>query len=220
MEAISGNPAKCPYCFNILLKLIFQKEFKFAQQIHCMLPSLKEVAKKRRIMGLTQQKLARLSGVSQSLIAKLESQKIDPSYTKVKAIFDALEHLQTETEIRAEEVLQSKVIEVQKSDPVSKAVQTMAEYGYSQLPVFDGDHAVGSISEKTIIRKVSAGKDLSYVSKLSVGYVMEDAFPQVGEDAPLPLISSLLQVYSAVLISAKGKVVGIITKADLLKMLL
>ena len=185
-----------------------------------MLPAIDEVAKKRRIMGLTQQKLARLAGVSQSLIAKLESQKIDPSYTKVKAIFDALERLQTETEVRADEVLHSKVIGIQKSVPVSKAVQTMAEYGYSQLPVFDGEHAVGSISEKTIIGKVSAGKDLSQVSKLSVGDVMEEAFPQVGEDAPLTLISSLLQVYSAVLISTKGKVVGIVTKADLLKMLL
>ena len=185
-----------------------------------MLPSLEEVGRKRRIVGLTQQKLARLAGVSQSLIAKLESQKIDPSYTKVKAIFDALERLETETEVRAEEVLHNEVIGVQKSDLVSKAVQTMAHYGYSQLPVFDGEHSVGSISEKTIIGKVSAGKDLSQISKLPVGDVMEEAFPQVGEDAPLPLISSLLQVYPAVLISTKGKVVGIVTKADLLKMLL
>ena len=185
-----------------------------------MLPSIDEVAKKRRVMGLTQQKLARLAGVSQSLIAKLESQKIDPSYTKVKAIFDALERLQSETEVRADAVFHNEVIGVQKSDPVSKAVQTMADYGYSQLPVFDGEHAVGSISEKTIIEKVSAGKNLSEVSKLPVGDVMEEAFPQVGEDAPLPLISNLLQVYSAVLISTKGKVVGIVTKADLLKMLL
>ena len=96
----------------------------------------------------------------------------------------------------------------------------MAKYGYSQLPVFDGLHAVGSISEKTIIGKVSEGKDLSQISKLSVGEVMEEAFPQVGEDAPLALISNLLQVYSAVLILSKGQVVGIITKADLLKMLL
>ena len=189
-------------------------------KIYDMLPSIDEVAKKRRIAGLTQQKLAKLAGVSQSLIAKLESQKIDPSYTKVKAIFDALEKLQTETEVRAEDVMQSKIIGIQKSESVSKAVQKMAEYGYSQLPVFDGEHAVGSISEKTIIGKVSAGKDLNQISKLSVGDLMEEAFPQVGEDAPLPLISSLLQVYSAVLISTKGKIVGIVTKADLLKMLL
>jgi predicted transcriptional regulator len=48
---------------------------------------------------------------------------------------------------------------------------------------------------------------------------MEEAFPQVTEDAPLPLISSLLQTYPAVLVAAKGTVVGIITKGDLLRML-
>jgi predicted transcriptional regulator len=68
--------------------------------------------------------------------------------------------------------------------------------------------------------QVSAGKDLAQISQLPVGAVMEEAFPQVGKNAPLPLVSSLLQVYPAVLICEKGKVVGIVTKADLLKMFL
>ncbi len=185
-----------------------------------MLPPLEEVAKKRRMLDLTQKQLARLAGVSQSLIAKLESRKIDPSYTKVKAVFDALERLEMKTEVRAENVLHDKVVGVQKSDAVSKAVRLMTEHGYSQLPVFDGEHPVGSISEKTILSQVLAGEDLTHVSTLPVRDIMDEAFPQVGEDAPLSLISGLLQVYPAVLISKKGKVVGIVTKADLLKMLL
>ena len=185
-----------------------------------MLPMLKEVAKKRRVLDLTQKQLARLAGVSQSLIAKLESGKIDPSYTKVKAMFDALERLEMKMEVRAEDVLHEKVVGIQKSDVVSKAVRLMTEHGYSQLPVFDGEHPVGSISEKTMLSQVLAGKDLTQVSTLPVEDVMDEAFPQVGEEAPLPLISGLLQVYSAVLISKKGQVVGIVTKADLLKMLL
>jgi len=185
-----------------------------------MLPPLEEVARKRRMLNLTQKQLARLAGVSQSLIAKLESRKIDPSYTKVKAILDALERLEIKTEVRAEDVLHDKVVGVQKADAVSKAVRLMAEHGYSQLPVFDGEHPVGSVSEKTMLSQVLAGKDLSHVSTLPVGDIMDEAFPQVGEDAPLSLISGLLQVYPAVLISKKGKVVGIVTKADLLKMLL
>jgi predicted transcriptional regulator len=48
---------------------------------------------------------------------------------------------------------------------------------------------------------------------------MEEAFPQVGEDAPLSLISGLLQTYQAVLVAKKGEIVGIITKADLLRIL-
>jgi predicted transcriptional regulator len=181
---------------------------------------MEEVARKRRMLELTQKQLAKLAGVSQSLIAKLESKKIDPSYTKVKAIFDALERLEIKTEVHVGEVLHRGVVGVQRNDLVSKAVRLMTNHGYSQLPVFDGEHAIGSISEKTILGQVSAGKDLAHISKLPVEDIMEEAFPQVREDAPLPLISSLLQVYPAVLISKKGKVVGIVTKADLLKMLL
>lgn len=184
-----------------------------------MLPPLDEIAKKRKMLGLTQKQLARLAGVSQSLIAKIESGKIDPSYGKVKAIFDALERLETSVNFRAEEILHREVVGVQKDDMVSKAVRLMMEHGYSQLPVFDGEHLVGSISERTILNQVSSGSDLSQISKVRVEEVMEEAFPQLDEATPLPLISSLLRVYPAVLVSKRGKVVGIITKADLFKII-
>ena len=184
-----------------------------------MLPPLEEIAQKRHLIGLKQAELAKLAGVSQSLIAKLESGKIDSSYTKVKAIFEALEKLEVQTKIQAGKVLHKKIVEVQKNEPVSKVVQLMKSHGYSQLPVFDGKQPVGSISEKTILNQILSGKDLDQISTLPTEEVMEEVFPQVGEDAPLSLISSLLQVYSAVLVSKKGTVVGIITKADLLRML-
>ena len=172
-----------------------------------MFPPLEEIAQKRQMLGLKQAELAKLAGVSQSLIAKLESGRIDSFYTKVK------------TKIQAGKVLQNKIVGIQKNEPISKSVQLMKRHGYSQLPVFDGKHAVGSISEKTILSQILAGKDLTQISKLPTEEVMEEAFPQVDEDAPLALISNLLQVYSAVLVTKKGAVVGIITKADLLRIL-
>ena len=184
-----------------------------------MLPPLEEVAQKRRLLGLKQSELAKLAGVSQSLIAKVESGKIDPAYTKVKNILEALEKLEVQAKIQAGKVLHNKVVGIQKNEPVSKVVQLMKSYGYSQLPVFDGKRSVGSVSEKTILNQILAGKDLAQITKLSIEDVMEEAFPQVDEDAPLSLISSLLQVYSAVLVSKKGTAVGIITKADLLRIL-
>ena len=95
----------------------------------------------------------------------------------------------------------------------------MKEHGISQIPVFDGKQSVGSISEKAILRQIMAGKDLEEISKLPTEEIMEEAFPQINEDAPLSLISSLLQSYSAVLVTKKGDVIGIITKADLLRMI-
>ncbi len=184
-----------------------------------MLPSLEEISRKRRILGLTQKELARLAGVSQSLIAKLESGKIDSSYTKVKAIFDALEQLEIKREIQVKEVLHNNVIGVHKNAFVTEAVQLMKNHGYSQLPVFEGERVVGSVSEKTILNQILNGKDLAQISMLTTSEIMEEVFPQVGEDTPLSLISSVLQLYPAVLVSKKGKVIGIVTKADLLKML-
>jgi predicted transcriptional regulator len=95
----------------------------------------------------------------------------------------------------------------------------MKEHGYSQIPVFSRKQSVGSISEKTILREILAGKDMAQISKLPVEAVMDEAFPQVTEDAPLSLISNLLQTYPAVLVAKRGNVTGIITKADLLRML-
>jgi predicted transcriptional regulator len=184
-----------------------------------MFPPLEEIANKRRLLGLKQSELAKLAGVSQSLIAKLESGKIDSSYTKVTTIFDVLERLEVKTKIQAGKMLQKEVVGIQRNEPVSKAVQLMKNHGFSQLPVFDGKQPVGSISEKAILRQILAGKDLAQISALPTEEVMEEAFPQVDEDAPISLISNLLQVYSAVLVSKKGRVVGIITKADLLRML-
>ena len=184
-----------------------------------MLPSIEDISRKRRVLGLTQKELADLAGVSQSLIAKLESGKIDSSYTKVKAIFDALKQMEMEKAVHAKEIAHIEVVGIQRDDKVSKAARLMRDHDYSQLPVFDGERVVGGISEKTVLSQILAGKDFSLISTLSVGEVMEEAFPQVGEDAPLSLISSILQVYPAVLVSKKGKIVGIITKADLLRML-
>jgi predicted transcriptional regulator len=184
-----------------------------------MFPTLDDIAKRRRQLGLKQSELAKMAGVSQSLIAKLETGTIDSSYTKVKTIFDVLDRLEFKTKVQANKVLHKKVATVQKDEPISKVVKIMKEHGYSQIPVFDGKHSVGSISEKAILHQIMAGKDLDEISKLPTEEIMEEAFPQINEDAPLALISSLLQTYSAVLVSKKGEVIGIITKADLLRMI-
>ena len=184
-----------------------------------MFPSPEDIGKKRRQLGLKQADLAKMAGVSQSLIAKLEAGTIDSSYTKVKTIFDILNRLETNTKIQERKIVPNKVISVEEDELVSRVVKLMKDHGYSQIPVFKGKQSVGSISEKTILRQILEGKDLNEISDLAIGQIMEEAFPQVGEDAPLSLISSLLQTYQAVLVAKKGFVIGIMTKADLLRMI-
>ena len=182
-----------------------------------MLPRLEEIAKRRRMLGLSQKKLSRLAGVSQSMIAKVEAGKTEPSYLKTKAIFDMLERMQREKEPRARDLLQSTVYSVQEDEPVSRAVAIMNEMGFSQLPVLDGKHIVGSIAERVIMDRIVAGASPRQLSMMSVGRIMTEAFPQIDEKTPLSLISALLQYHSAVLVMKRGQLSGIITKADLLK---
>lgn len=70
---------------------------------------------KKENAGFNAKKLSKLAVVSRSLIAKLESGKIEPSHAKVKAIFDVLEQLEIKTEVRAQQILHNKVIGVQKA---------------------------------------------------------------------------------------------------------
>lgn len=184
-----------------------------------MLAALETIAVRRRRLGLTQSQLAKQAGVSQSYIAKLEAKKIEPSYTRVRAILEALQRLEQRSEARAHEIMTKEVVGVQVCDQVQSAVKLMRETSYSQLPVFDGERSVGSVSESTIIDRIVDRRGGDVIRDRLVSEIMDDAFPQVGEDAPVSLLTSLLRVYPAVLVSKKGEVAGIVTKADLLKTL-
>ncbi len=89
--------------------------------------------------------------------------------------------------------------------------------GFSQLPVFDRNHCVGSISEKTILDKAASVGSISEVYKKKVKEIMDEPFPTVDKETPLQTLISLLSHNSAILISDMDKIVGIVTKADLLK---
>lgn len=184
---------------------------------YIMLQSLETIAMRRRALGLTQTELANLAGVSQSYIAKLEANKIEPSYTKVMAILRALSQLEQGRETKAGEIMTTEIISIQKDDPVERAVKLFWAHGFSQLPVLDRDRPVGSITERIIIDKMVNSDGEGPISDRPVSEIMEDPFPHVGEDAPVSLIANMLRIYPAVLVHRKGEIVGIITKADLLR---
>ncbi|MFI5448869.1 MAG: CBS domain-containing protein [Candidatus Bathyarchaeia archaeon] len=194
---------------NILVRIRLRK----------MLPPIEEIGRRRRLLALSQKELAKLSGVSQSMIAKIESGRISPSYLKTKAIFDMLEGLERKNEVKAKEICHGKVVGVQAHDTISRAVRVMRETGYSQLPVFDSGQAVGSLTEKVILQTLVGSTRPEEVSKQSVDKIMDEALPTVNDETPISMVSALLSYESAVIVTKRGKVLGIITKADLLKVL-
>jgi predicted transcriptional regulator len=181
-----------------------------------MLPAIDIIPERRRKLGLTQNQLADMAGVSQSYIAKLEAGKIEPSYLKVKAIFESLDSVERRKEVSAGEMMTREVVFVDADSYIHEAVEIMRKHGFSQLPVTKDGKPVGGVSERTLLDQVLYPDDDLPPGMRRIRDVMEESFPQVSDDAPLSLLSSLLKYYPAVLVQSKGDIVGIITKADLL----
>jgi predicted transcriptional regulator len=177
---------------------------------------LSEIHRLRKKLGITQTELAKKSGVSQSLIARIEAGAVDPRYTKAAEIFRALDEIQSK-EITAGEIMTKTVFGVKTTDNVAEAAKKLEKNKVSQLPVYRGSQIVGSITESTISAQISRGLTSRELSTKRVEEAMEDSFPTVSEKTPVSAVSTLLEHAPAVLVSDAGETKGIITKADLLK---
>ncbi|HSV42292.1 MAG TPA: CBS domain-containing protein [Methanomassiliicoccales archaeon] len=184
-------------------------------------PSELEIKKLRKNLDITQAELASMSGVSQSTIAKMERGAIKGSYEAVTKIFTVLDDELNRRRhgLRAKDVMTSVIISVQAEQRVGYASELMRQSGYSQLPVFDGKHHVGSLSEYDILNRLREGEKMEHLSELVVRNIMADPYPIVNEETPVEAITSLLSSTDAVLVSRKGDVVGIITRSDVLKLI-
>jgi predicted transcriptional regulator len=194
------------------------------------LPELSKIREIRKKLNLSQRELASKAGVSQSLIAKIESGSIDPSFIKVRQIFDAFDEEIRRQKIEGKEIgnqltvydLASKgVISVSTNQIVGEVVDRMMKGRFTQLPVMDGDRVVGSITDDrirgyTIDETRSGSKTYDEVMETFVGDIMEPPFSILNDDTSIELASLHLQREEAVLVSRKGVIVGILTSADFL----
>lgn len=171
---------------------------------------LEEIKKIRKNLGLTQSQLAKRASVSQSIIAKIESQNIDPTYSKTKKIFEALSYLEKKHEIKAEDIMNKKLIYIKPDERIKDTINKMKKYNISQMPVIEDDKSIGLISESTLLNSIIQGK-LTEVSE-----IMEESPPIISKQTSVQVISNLLRHYPMVLVSVEGKLVGLISKADLI----
>jgi len=182
-----------------------------------MLYELNKIKSMRQKLGLTQIDLAKLAKVSQSIITKIERGKIEPSYSIASKIFMVLEEqlAKNHKTIIAKNILTKKIIKIELSATIEKAMDLMKTNAISQLPVFEETTIVGSISEDTFIKNY----DKIHDKRIQVKKIMDEPFPTMPENTSITLIKEILKTYSAVVITRNGTPIGIISKADLLKKL-
>jgi predicted transcriptional regulator len=178
---------------------------------------LADVKRMRRVLGLTQSQLASLSGVSQSLIAKIEAGRVDPSYTRTSRIFDVLESHQRKGGARASEIMVKEVVVADPDWTVGEAVKIMNRRAISQLPIVRGGEVVGSVSEKTLVERIAKGSGIDDILRQQLKDIMDQPFPSASQDSPLEMVAKMLNYTGAVLIYQGGKMAGIVTRSDLLR---
>jgi cystathionine beta-synthase len=110
---------------------------------------------------------------------------------------------------------------VQASDSVRSAIDTMQQYGISQLPVVEGDgggpglNMVGSIQERTLLDRVYHDPRLV---ESAVGAAMDPPFPTISANADMDeAFDALLGGAAALVVTDLARPVGMITKLDLLE---
>ncbi|MGV8086530.1 MAG: CBS domain-containing protein [Candidatus Woesearchaeota archaeon] len=172
---------------------------------------IKDIKKIRMQSGLTQAELAKKATVSQSLIAKIESGLLDPSYSHAKKIFNTLDSLKSEHEPIAKDIMQKQIITLEFNATIKNAIEKMQKNAISQIPVIKNDSVIGLITESDILEAVSHGKGGQNISE-----IMRDAPPIISKTTQIKAILGLLKFYSIIVVVDKGKIIGVITKADIL----
>uniref|UniRef100_A0A7C3YF70 CBS domain-containing protein n=1 Tax=Geoglobus ahangari TaxID=113653 RepID=A0A7C3YF70_9EURY len=178
---------------------------------------IEEIRRRRKRLGITQKKLAELVGVSQPLIARIESGDVDPKFSLVKKIFEVLGRLEG-MGVTAERIMNTPVVYVDPDANLLEAIDIMREKGFSQLPVIKGNRNVGCITESSILR-VILSKGVEAARKMKVKDAMNGPLPEVHPNETLENISKMLLNSPALLVVDNSSIVGIITKHDVMKTL-
>ncbi len=194
---------------SFILIGIFINGLIFNLNIPYELKDIKEIRKK---IGLTQGQLSKKAGVSQSLIAKIEAGRLDPTYNKAQKIFQALDELTKTSELKAEDVMTKKIVSVEPSSPIKDIIKKMRKYSISQMPVLDKEKIIGYLSESSVLEALMQDK-----KNIQAKDIMQGNLSTVDKNASVGLLSSLLKFYPMVLVVEKGKLLGIVTKSDIIR---
>lgn len=182
-----------------------------------MLPRLDSIKQARLKIGLTQQKLATLTGVSTSMINQIESGRCQPSYSTARKIFEVLWSLESQSSMKAGDICSKEIVKLKTSDSLNDAIKKMQDLSISQVPVFEGSEVVGVVTEDGIVKHL-LDNDETQRKKIRLSEIMEPRPPIVDYDTPVKTLVSLIRYSKCVLVSKQSKIVGIITASDTLKL--
>jgi len=183
-----------------------------------MLPRLDSIKPARLKLGITQKKLASLTGVSTSMINQIESGRCQPSYSTARKIFEILWSLESQSSMKAGDICSKEITKLKTADTLHDAIKKMQEFSISQVPVFDGTEVVGLITEDGLVKHL-LDSDETQRKKIKLSEVMEPRPPIVDYNVPVKTLVTLIRFSKCILVSKNSKIIGIITASDTLKLM-
>jgi len=179
-----------------------------------MVFDITQLKKIRKQLNLTQNQLAQKIGISQSMVAKIESGRLDPTYSYVKKIEQAVELSLGQEELTAEKIMTKNIIFIKKNTKIKEIINLLTKNEISQVPVIERNNCIGLVAESSIL----AFNDDA--STKTADDIMTESPPIITKNAKISVVKSLLQFYPIILIRDSEKLIGVITKADVLKCLI
>ena len=107
-----------------------------------------------------------------------------------------------------------ELLSVETTSTLREAIEIMNRFGVSQLPVFEKENLVGSVSESALFQRTMETPE---VMNLTVGSLLEPPFPTVGPDEDIYEVLKLLKVAPAVLVRDTAGYQGIVTRFDVVE---
>ena len=203
--------------FSELSENKFLKPIKLS--LNGLLPRIDSIKQIRLKIGITQKKLATMTGVSTSMINQIESGRSQPSYETAKKIFESLSKLEGESSSHtAGDFCSTDIVKLNPANTLHDAIKKMHQLSISQIPIFNNSDVVGMISEDGIVKHLAELGEAE-LKKAKLANTMESVPPIVDWNTPANVLVPLIRYSKCILVSKKSKIIGIITASDTLKMM-
>ena len=181
-----------------------------------MLPAIEDIADQIKKSGTSQRKICIALKLDVTWLNKVLKKKIpDPSYKKIKTVFDYLEKKASVNEKTADEVCAHPLITVKIGMTLGDISKKLQKNAFDQAPVKDQyrDDIIGVITSKMIVELLQTSNfdKKTFLKKEHVKSVLT-----VPYDYPAVNLVKNLGYHPCILVEKNGKKYGIITDEDMM----
>ncbi|MCA9459330.1 MAG: CBS domain-containing protein [Nanoarchaeota archaeon] len=175
-----------------------------------------EFKRRRNYLNISQLKLSKLAGISQSIINKFENGKIDPTYSTILKIEKALEKEENISNLKAKNIMKKNIISITQKTKISQAIEIMRKNDFSQLLVFSNEILLGTVYEKNLYDAIFKKID---IYETDIKNYIENSPIIIPPNYPSSEINILFsnKKTKCILVGEKNNILGLITKSDIFK---